>query len=159
MLLAALLAALAGDHLGTRRPSARVARVARCARCAEVSTAIQYGGIPHVAVIVGDAKEALTYYTEVLGMTDASSEAMDKDVPGACVRVGEQTIQLMQLSTPDPFDVDPTYSMSAPPPGTASAPRTDGRWSDHPPLTVHRPPPSTYYLLLTAHSTTGRLRV
>ena len=143
MLLAALLPALAGYHLGTRRPSARVARVARCARCAEASTAIQYGGIPHVAVIVGDAKEALTYYTEVLGMTDASSEAMDKDVPGACVRVGEQTIQLMQLSTPDPFDVDPTYSMSAPPPGTASAPRTDGRWSDHPPLTAHLPPPST----------------
>ena len=50
-------------------------------------------------------------------MTDAGAEAMDSDVPGACVRVGEQTIQLMQLSTPDPFDVDPTYSMSAPPPG------------------------------------------
>ena len=38
-------------------------------RCAEAST-IQYGGIPHVAVIVGDAKEALTYYTEVLGTTE-----------------------------------------------------------------------------------------
>ena len=23
----------------------------------------------------------------------------------------------MELSTPDPFDVDPSYSMSAPPPG------------------------------------------
>ena len=63
----ALVHGLAGYHLGTRRPSA----LARCtrARCAEAST-IQYGGIPHVAVIVGDAKEALTYYTEVLGTTE-----------------------------------------------------------------------------------------
>ena len=69
-----------------------------------------------MAVIVDDAKEALAYYTEVLGMTDVTaSEKME--VPGACVRVGEQTIQLMELPTPDPFDVDPTYSMSAPPPG------------------------------------------
>ena len=69
MLAAALLPALAGYHLGARRPSARLARCAG-ARCADASTAIQYGGIPHVAVIVGDAKEALAYYTEVLGMTD-----------------------------------------------------------------------------------------
>ena len=66
-LMLALVLALAGYHLGTRRPSA----LARCTRvrCAEAST-IQYGGIPHVAVIVGDAKEALTYYTEVLGTTE-----------------------------------------------------------------------------------------
>ena len=62
-----LVLAHAGYHLGARRPSA----LARCTRvrCAEAST-IQYGGIPHVAVIVGDAKEALTYYTEVLGTTE-----------------------------------------------------------------------------------------
>ena len=137
MLAAALLPALAGYHLGARRPSARVARCAG-ARCADASTAIQYGGIPHVAVIVGDAKEALTYYTEVLGMTDASSEAMDSDVPGACVRVGEQTIQLMQLSTPDPFDVDPTYSMSAPPPGYVCSGRPVHAGRDrHVALTLH----------------------
>ena len=65
-MLVALLPALVGYHLGARRPSARLARCA-AARCAEASTTIQYGGIPHVAVIVGDAKEALTYYTEVLG--------------------------------------------------------------------------------------------
>ena len=66
-LMLALVLALAGYHLGTRRPSA----LARCTRvrCAEAST-IQFGGIPHVAVIVGDAKEALTYYTEVLGTTE-----------------------------------------------------------------------------------------
>ena len=63
-MLVALLPALVGYHLGARRPSARLARCA-AARCAEASTTIQYGGIPHVAVIVGDAKEALTYYTEV----------------------------------------------------------------------------------------------
>ena len=50
-------------------------------------------------------------------MTDASSEARDSDVPGACVRVGEQTIQLLELPNPDPTDVDPEYSMSAPPQG------------------------------------------
>ena len=63
-MLVALLPALVGYHLGARRPSARLARCAGT-RCAEASTTIQYGGIPHVAVIVGDAKEALTYYTEV----------------------------------------------------------------------------------------------
>merc|ERR1740124_320476 len=84
---------------------------------AEASAQIQYGGIPHVAVIVGDRKAALKYYTEVLGMSDASSEPMDVEVPGACVRVGEQTIHLLETPTPDPLDVDPTYSMSAPPPG------------------------------------------
>ena len=115
-----LTPALLGYHLSALRPSVRAVRCVR-ARCAAAATdagsgtQIQYGGIPHVAVIVADGKEALKYYTEVLGMTDASSEAMD--VPGACVRVGEQIIHLMELSTPDPFEVDPTYSMSAPPPG------------------------------------------
>ena len=68
---------------------------------AEASAQIQYGGIPHVAVIVGDRKAALKYYTEVLGMSDASSEPMDVEVPGACVRVGEQTIHLLETPTPD----------------------------------------------------------
>ncbi len=69
---------LAGYHLGTRRPSA----LARCTRvrCAEAST-IQYGGIPHVAVIVGDAKEALTYYTEVPRHDGASSRALKRAQP------------------------------------------------------------------------------
>ena len=56
MLAAALLPALAGYHLGARRPSARLARCAG-ARCADASTAIQYGGIPHVAVIVAAAED------------------------------------------------------------------------------------------------------
>ena len=89
-------------------------------------------------------------------MTDAGAEAMDSDVPGACVRVGEQTIQLMQLSTPDPFDVDPTYSMSAPPPGTTSAPRRSSivlvPWyvrSSPNPYPKSNPSPSTLTLTLT----------
>ena len=73
-----LVLALAGYHLGTRRPSALV----RCTRvrCSEAST-IQYGGIPHVAVIVGDAEEALAYYTEVLGTTDGQPGASRSNGP------------------------------------------------------------------------------
>ena len=142
-MFAVLLPALVGYHLGARGPSARAAVRCTAARCvatatgAETSTQIQYGGIPHVAVIVGDGKEALKYYTEVLGMTDVTdSEAMD--VPGACVRVGEQTIQLMELATPDPFDVDPTYSMSAPPPGYVCKGRPVHAGRDrHVALTLH----------------------
>eukprot|EP00966_Prymnesium_polylepis_P319926 7376340-Prymnesium_polylepis.2 len=113
MLLAPL--ALLGFHVAPLRYSRHAA--VRCA--APTTTAIEFGGIPHVGVIVGSAAEALTFYTEVLGMVDATgSEEME--VPGACVRVGEQTIRLMELPTPDPLFVDPSYNMSMPPPGCAS---------------------------------------
>ena len=36
---------------------------------------------------------------------DAAPEK-ELSVPGGCVRVGEQTIQLLQLPTPDPPEVD-----------------------------------------------------
>jgi glyoxylase I family protein len=82
----------------------------------ELQTEIQFGGIPSVGVLVPCASEALRFYTSILGMVAVTdSEPMDN--PGACVRIGAQTIRLMESSTPDPFDVDPTYNMSAPPPG------------------------------------------
>ena len=89
-------------------------------KVAESGTVVDYGGIPHVAVLVGDAQEAQQYYTHVLGMSPdvEGSECLAKDdVPGACVRVGAQTIYLLELPNPDPLDVDPSYSMSAPPKG------------------------------------------
>lgn len=89
-------------------------------KVAESGTVVDYGGIPHVAVLVGDAQEAQQYYTHVLGMSpdvEGSACLAKDDVPGACVRVGAQTIYLLELPNPDPLDVDPSYSMSAPPKG------------------------------------------
>jgi glyoxylase I family protein len=54
-----------------------------------------------VGVIVASAKDALRFYTDVFGMDDATNSCM-LEVPGACVRVGEQTIQLMEVPQPDP---------------------------------------------------------
>ena len=79
------------------------------------ATAIEYGGIPSVRVLVGDASAALKYYTEVLGMVAEPSAPLD--APGACVRIGAQVIELVELPNPDPVGVDPSYNMSAPPPG------------------------------------------
>ena len=111
---------------------------------ADLSTAgatarIEFGGIPHVGVLVADAQAALEYYTEVLGMVAQPDEPMD--VAGACVRVGAQTIHLMQVApgeNPDPAAVDPTYSMSAPPPGYVARGRPVHAGRDrHVAITLH----------------------
>jgi len=83
------------------------------AATATSGTAVDYGGIPHVAVLVGSAPDALRYYTDVLGMDPSSSTG----VTGAVVRIGAQLIHLLELPNPDPIAVDPSYNMSAPPPG------------------------------------------
>ena len=108
------------------------------AAAAESGTAVDYGGIPHVAVIVESAADALKYYTQVLGMDCDEAAAASLDVPGACVRVGEQTIHLLELPNPDPKDVDPTYSMSAPPKGYVAEGRPVHAGRDrHVAITLH----------------------
>ena len=99
---------------------------------------VEYGGIQHVAVLVGDAAAARKFYTEVLGMTDDPASAAALDVKGACVRVGQQPIQLLELPNPDPLDVDPEYSMSAPPRGYVAKGRPVHAGRDrHVAITLH----------------------
>lgn len=99
---------------------------------------MEYGGIPHVAVLVGDASMARQFYTEVLGMTDDAEATALLGAPGSCVRVGEQVIQLLELPNPDPIDVDPEYSMSAPPPGYVAEGRPVHAGRDrHVAITLH----------------------
>lgn len=71
-------------------------------------TVVDYGGIPHVAVLVKSKAAAMKYYTETLLMTPS---------PPLGVRTGETFIHLLELPNPDPISVDPAYNMSAPPPG------------------------------------------
>ena len=68
---------------------------------------------------------------------DAAPEK-ELSVPGGCVRVGEQTIQLLQLPTPDPPEVDPSYDMSAPPPDYVASGRPVHAGRDrHVAITLH----------------------
>ncbi|EOD34974.1 hypothetical protein EMIHUDRAFT_57456, partial [Emiliania huxleyi CCMP1516] len=70
-------------------------------------------GITHVAVLVGDAAAARRFYTGVLGMAvdSESCEALGaRGASAACVRVGEQTIQLLELPNPDPTDGRPVHA-------------------------------------------------
>lgn len=103
--------------------------------------AVEYGGITHVAVLVGDAAAARRFYTGVLGMAvdSESCEALGaRGASAACVRVGEQTIQLLELPNPDPTDVDPEYSMSAPPQGYVAEGRPVHAGRDrHVAITLH----------------------
>ena len=119
MLLVASLA-LSLNLAPLRPPAATRCASIRCAEAATeeaaVATTIEYGGIPHVGVIIGDAEEAREFYTGVLGMVDVTDEE-DLEHPGAAMRVGEQVIYLQEINNPDPIAVDPTYNMSMPPPG------------------------------------------
>ena len=54
----------------------------------------EYGGIPHVAVLVRDAAAARRFYTDVLCMTDDPEASARLGVPGACLRAGAQTVHL-----------------------------------------------------------------
>ena len=92
MLLVASLA-LSLNLAPLRPPPATRCASIRCAEAATeeaaVATTIEYGGIPHVGVIIGDAEEAREFYTGVLGMVDVTDEE-DLEHPGAAMRVGEQ---------------------------------------------------------------------
>lgn len=72
-------------------------------------TDIQYSGIHHVGLVVGSAKEALQFYTTVLGMTD-DTDADHSAFPQACVRVGAHRIYLMETSSPDPVVDRPPHA-------------------------------------------------
>lgn len=132
----------ARPHCSDRARSVRCSGVglATADSLGEAGTAeqIAYGGIPHVAVLVGDASEAKTFYTQVLGMADDADASLKLGAPGACVRVGEQTIQLLELPSPDPLHVDPEYSMSAPPKGYVAEGRPVHAGRDrHVAITLH----------------------
>jgi len=99
--------------VGSRYATKSLFRPGALSVIATSGTAVDYGGIPHVAVLVDNKKDAQQYYTEVLGMTE--------DPLG--VRVGETRIHLLQFPNPDPIAVDPTYNMSAPPAGYVAAGR------------------------------------
>lgn len=122
----------------TRKPTPTMSATAEAAEASTTSGArIEFGGIPHVGVLVADAAMALEYYTQVLGMVAQPDEPMA--VAGACVRVGAQTIHLMEVAeNPDPAAVDPTYSMSAPPPGYVARGRPVHAGRDrHVAITLH----------------------
>lgn len=153
-MLALCLSSLAYGFGGTRLGPARALAAQRCAPAtcdggvglqtasslgeSALAGAMEFGGIPHVAVLVGDAASARRFYTDVLGMTDDREASSQLDAPGACVRVGAQTIQLLELPNPDPLDVDPEYSMSAPPPGYVARGRPVHAGRDrHVAITLH----------------------
>ena len=64
-------------------------------------TVLDYGGIPHVAVLVSDADAALHYYTNILLMVE-DSQTLDDTVKGTCVRVGEQVSLSLYCSSTSP---------------------------------------------------------
>lgn len=94
-------------------------------------TTVDYGGIPYVAVLVGDRAKAVRYYHEVLGMVIDDAET-------GVVRAGGTRVRLLELPNPDPLAVDPTYDMSAPPPGYVARGRPVHAGRDrHVAITLH----------------------
>ena len=151
-IMLSLLAASAAYQIGAMRSATAPQRVPCSVRCdggvglqtasslgeSGIADQLEYGGIPHVAVLVADAAKARQFYADVLGMTDDPEASSKLDSPGACVRVGKQVIQLLELPNPDPLDVDPEYSMSAPPPGYVAEGRPVHAGRDrHVALTLH----------------------
>jgi len=106
----------AGYGVPTSRSLSMTATTPEEATASSTSATINYGGIPHVTVLVGNAKDALRYYTDILGMEE-EPESSSSSSSMAVVRVGETLIHLLESPNPDPIAVDPSYDMSAPPPG------------------------------------------
>ena len=71
------------------------------------AAAIEYGGIPSVRVLVGDASAALRPPPR-----SGWWPSRRRRSTGACVRIGAQVIELVELPNPDPVGVDPSYNMA-----------------------------------------------
>lgn len=74
-----------------------------------VCSGVKFGRIHHVAVPVGSLKDAVQFYSRVLGMSNVT-EVDGGCVPEACVRVGEQTIHLLETASPDPIQGRPHHA-------------------------------------------------
>ena len=56
------------------------------------------------------AASARQFYTDVLGMVDDEAASKALECPGACVRVGAQTIELYEIPNVDPTDGRPVHA-------------------------------------------------
>ncbi|GJQ10767.1 hypothetical protein GpartN1_g2558.t1 [Galdieria partita] len=71
---------------------------------------IGFVGIQHAGILVENTDIALKFYTQVLGMEDASIERPNLPYKGAFIRVGpQQQIHLMELPSVDPKTGRPTH--------------------------------------------------
>lgn len=70
---------------------------------------IDYRGIHHGAVIVGELDRSLAFYVDVLGLLTNPGRP-DLGYPGVWLDVGSQQIHLMALPNPDPTAERPAHA-------------------------------------------------
>ena len=61
---------------------------------------VQPLGVHHVSINVRDATESVTFYTEVLGLTQRDDRP-DFDFGGAWLDLGAQQVHLLEIAVPD----------------------------------------------------------
>jgi glyoxylase I family protein len=69
---------------------------------------IQYTKVHHASLIVADAKVALRFYRDILGMKVSLSRP-NLPFPGAWLEIGAQQIHLLELPNPDPTTNRPEH--------------------------------------------------
>lgn len=66
-----------------------------------------WGGIPHVGLLVSSTPAARRFYVDVLGMIDETDLRPDAlPFPGLFLRCGEQQVHILELPNPDPDVVE-----------------------------------------------------
>ena len=69
---------------------------------------MNYTGLLHGSVVVGDTDRALAFYCDALGLPVDDSRP-DLGYPGAWLNVGDQQIHLLELPNPDPVTQRPSH--------------------------------------------------
>ncbi len=64
--------------------------------------------ILHASLLVADTERALAFYRDVLGLA-VDPERPDLGFPGAWLKVGEASIHLLELPSPDPVEGRPAH--------------------------------------------------
>jgi glyoxylase I family protein len=71
-------------------------------------TMLQYNGIHHASVLVGDTDRALVFYRDILGL-EIDPNRPDLGYPGAWLQIGTAQIHLLQLPNPEPARGHPQH--------------------------------------------------
>jgi glyoxylase I family protein len=64
--------------------------------------------IHHVSLVVADTQKAVTFYTQVLGLSLCEGRP-ELGFPGAWLGIGEQQIHLLEVVNPDPVENRPEH--------------------------------------------------
>lgn len=64
--------------------------------------------IHHVSLVVADTQQAVSFYTQVLGL-EVCEERPSLDFAGAWLTVGHQQIHLLEVENPDPVSNRPEH--------------------------------------------------